>query len=74
MKDTVVILLGLAAIVGAGYLYARQRQAGSAPPPDMLYHPVNNPNGYSAFPTAGGGTMWSKVTPEGQPVYWADVL
>lgn len=78
MKSNDIAFFGVAvALTAAGawwILRRRAAMAASAPPAIEQYHPVTNPNGYSYFPSASGGGTWSKVTADGKPVYWADVL
>ncbi len=76
MKSDALFLTITVALAGiAGYfLIARRATAAAAPPAGLQYHPVQNPNGYTFYPSANGGGQWSKVTPSGEPVYWSDVL
>lgn len=80
--DTFFVLASVALVGAAVWMFARRGDPGAAafaaanaPPASLRYHAANNPNGYVFIPSGfDGGGQWTKVTPEGQPVYWADVL
>lgn len=68
----ITIAAGAAALFAAWRLYASG--AIGSPPSSQQYHARQNPNGYVFIPNAWGGGQWQAATPNGETIYWADVL